>query len=383
MSNKIGSKSSMAAAARSSSTSSSASASMHVPVPVPVPPTSSSLTPSIKKLSNASNITTNTNKKISKEKIEADKKLCQEYNLKTGESIGRHIERRRSIFDLRTSKMRTTTTIGGDDDDDDDRGERRSNLIVPGNHHQKQGRLYCTRQASKPGGLIVDEMIYGIKMAHLSCTDDSNERLIGSSANSIAALEHLVKGLDSNGHPIQDNPSTFIKLPLSEILKKKFNLNLDCWIDESGLRKGRAVDTQGYIASNDDTIILSYRFSTSIFDWIANFSMTSSEWEPDVDEELGHAGLCSCTKGWFIKYCTTLESKPRIHTAYYNNFIYTIPMIREHIINKLMKPNGTPKKVYVVGCSLGAAISQIAYCFILEEMTPYLKDPNFINHKLM
>jgi hypothetical protein len=58
-------------------------------------------------------------------------------------------------------------------------------------------------------------------------------------------------------------------------------------------------------------------------------------------------------------------------------------MIREHIINKLMKPNGTPKKVYVVGCSLGAAISQIAYCFILEEMTPYLKDPNFINHKLM
>jgi hypothetical protein len=176
----MGSKSSMAAAARSSSTSSSASASMHVPVPVPVPPTSSSLTPSIKKLSNASYLTT---KKISKEKIEADKKLCQEYNLKTGESIGRHIERRRSIFDLRTSKMRTTTTIGGDDDDDDDRGERRSNLIVPGNHHQKQGRLYCTRQASKPGGLIVDEMIYGIKMAHLSCTDDSDERLIGSSAN--------------------------------------------------------------------------------------------------------------------------------------------------------------------------------------------------------
>ena len=321
----------------------------------------------------------NTNaKKLSKEKLEKDKKVCKDFNLKTNESKGRKITKRRSIFDLRTSKMRTSKT-----DDDLSDGNSGSN---PGGERNmtgtKQGRLYDTRHAYKPGGLIVDEMIYGIKMAHLSCTDDSDTRLVGSSANSIAALVHLVEGNDMNGSPIE-HPEKFIKLKLSEILKQKFNLNLDCWIDESGVRKGRPVDTQGYIASNEDIIILSYRFSTSLFDWIANFNIKSSEWEPAVDEALGHAGLMSSCGGWFTKFCTTKEGKPRVHTSYYNNFIYTIPMIREHIINKLMKKDGTPKKVYVVGCSLGAAISQIAFCFILEEMTPYLKDPNFMNHKLM
>ncbi|OEU07440.1 alpha/beta-hydrolase [Fragilariopsis cylindrus CCMP1102] len=321
----------------------------------------------------------NTNtKKLSKEKLEKDKKVCKDFNLKTNESKGRKITKRRSIFDLRTSKMRTSKT-----DDDLSDGSSGSN---PGGERNmtgtKQGRLYDTRHAYKPGGLIVDEMIYGIKMAHLSCTDDSDTRLVGSSANSIAALVHLVEGNDMNGSPIE-HPEIFIKLKLSEILKQKFSLNLDCWIDESGVRKGRPVDTQGYIASNEDIIILSYRFSTSLFDWIANFNIKSSEWEPAVDEALGHAGLMSSCGGWFTKFCTTKEGKPRVHTSYYNNFIYTIPMIREHIINKLMKKDGTPKKVYVVGCSLGAAISQIAFCFILEEMTPYLKDPNFMNHKLI
>merc|ERR1711971_794513 len=80
---------------------------------------------------------------------------------------------------------------------------------------------------------------------------------------------------------------------------------------------------------------------------------------------------------------TRKESKPRTHTAYYNNFIYTIPMIRKHIIEKLMKKGTKPKKVYVVGCSLGAAISQIAFCFILEALFDSLKDPNFANHKLI
>ena len=58
-------------------------------------------------------------------------------------------------------------------------------------------------------------------------------------------------------------------------------------------------------------------------------------------------------------------------------------MIRKHIIEPLLKDlesdvkDTKPKKIYVVGCSLGAAISQIAYCFILEELFPYLSDPEY------
>lgn len=55
-------------------------------------------------------------------------------------------------------------------------------------------------------------------------------------------------------------------------------------------------------------------------------------------------------------------------------------MIKEHILGPLLNPknkNAKPKKIYVVGCSLGAAISQIAYCYILEQLCDPLKDPNF------
>ena len=72
-----------------------------------------------------------------------------------------------------------------------------------------------------------------------------------------------------------------------------------------------------------------------------------------------------------------------MHTGFYNNFIYTIPYIRKYIIDKLLAKDGTPKKVYIVGCSLGGAIATMAYCFLLQELEDILSDPTFVNHKLI
>ncbi len=218
----------------------------------------------------------------------AELAIIKEYNLKE-ENYCPKVEKRRSVFDIRTETMRTD---GG---------------------KPKKGRLFNAKYGEKNGGIRVDEMIYGVKMAHLSCTDDSDERLEGSSPNSLAALEKIVGG---------DEPEVTSRLKLSEILKECFDLNLDCWIDESGWRKTRAVDTQGFIASNEDTIVLSYRFSTTIYDWMANLSFTSSEWKLDSDEALGHAGIFSSLRGFWTKICKPSKSRPRVHTAYYNNFIY-------------------------------------------------------------
>eukprot|EP00531_Pseudo-nitzschia_arenysensis_P004014 CAMPEP_0116155186 /NCGR_PEP_ID=MMETSP0329-20121206/22175_1 /TAXON_ID=697910 /ORGANISM="Pseudo-nitzschia arenysensis, Strain B593" /LENGTH=489 /DNA_ID=CAMNT_0003652207 /DNA_START=107 /DNA_END=1580 /DNA_ORIENTATION=+ len=277
----------------------------------------------------------------------ADKKaaelaIIKEFNLKE-ENYCRKIAKRRSVFDIRTEAMRTD---GG---------------------QPKKGRIFNAKYGEKNGGVRVDEMIYGLKMAHVSCTDDSDERLEGSSPNSLAALEKLVGG---------DEPEITSRFKLSEILKQRFDLNLDCWIDETGWRKTRAIDTQGFIASNEDTIVLSYRFSTTIYDWMANLSFTSSEWKLDSDEALGHAGVFSSLRGFWTKIQTTGSS------AYYNNFIYTIPQIRKYIIEPLRKgfepgETFTPKKIYVVGCSLGAAISQIAFCFILDELFSDMVNPEY------
>jgi len=275
-----------------------------------------------------------------------DNEVMKQFNLKEPNYRSPSVMNRRTVFDIRTQAMRTE-------------GKK------------KQGRMYSTKYAKKVGGLRVDEMIYGMKMAHLSCTDDGEDHLKvpKPSPNCMAAMEHLVGG---------DDPATTCMLPLSQILKEVFGLNLDCWIDESGIRKGRPVDTQAFIASNDSTIVLSFRFTTSVMDWLANLTFHHSEWEPDEDLEQGHAGWCSQYWGWFTKVCNPKKAKPRVQTAYYNNFIYVIPMIQKHIIEPLLSNDSqTPKKVYVVGCSLGAAMSQIAYCYILEKLYHKLLQPEY------
>lgn len=131
--------------------------------------------------------------------------------------------------------------------------------------------------------------------------------------------------------------------PLTEILQG-MNLKLDKIIDISGvtkgaykftsqkMRKGRRhsedgsnattfvftcekgghfLDTQGYIAHNDTTIVLAYRCTTSAFDWLTNFNTSSSAWEVEEDAEQGYSGFCS---GFDDFCCTGGDYKPRVHT---------------------------------------------------------------------
>ena len=221
----------------------------------------------------------------------------------------------------------------------------------------RHGRIYDPSLAQKPGGLKAEEMLLGVKFAHLSCTDDSPGHLATPAPNTLEAVKLIVGGSEEEA-----------KKPLSTILKDHFNLTMDCWIDESGVRKGRPVDTQGYIASNDEMIVLSYRFTTTMTDWMTNLSMTTSEWEPDVDEKIGHAGWCSCLDGYFTSILGIKEGKPRVHTGFYNNFLSSLPYVKKHIVEKLTAPNAKPMKVYVCGCSLGAAIATVATCYLLLEL---------------
>lgn len=224
----------------------------------------------------AETVTTDTIR--ARDKQAEDRAVCKKYNLKTNET--------ETAFDVRT------------------RTDRKLN--------HKQGRLYDSFHAQKPGGIRVDEIIYGLKMAHLSCTDDSEERLRKYRANTLRALEKLVGG---------PKPEVTSRLPLSKILEECFDLNLNCWIDKSGFNKGRPFDTQGFIASNDDTIVLSYRFTTSLCDWFADFCHTKCEYKTQLDSEKGFHSRGRerwCTKLWNLNKSS---SRPRVNAAFYNYFI--------------------------------------------------------------
>merc|ERR1712176_1095300 len=100
---------------------------------------------------------------------------------------------------------------------------------------------------------------------------------------------------------------------------------------------------------------------TSAMDWMTNFAAGSTQWELDEDLEQGHSGCCSCLEGWFFG-----PSKPRVHIGFYNNILKTIPILEKHV-NPLLALNQPPRKLYVVGHSLGAGISTMATCYFLQQ----------------
>lgn len=213
-----------------------------------------------------------------------------------------------------------------------------------------KGRTYSARYATQPGGIRIDDVVLGMKYASVAITDDAPGTLknVGKSNPWHVQALTVITGSEEEAHR-----------PLTHILKKTFDLNADVLINISGWKAGYALDTQGYIAHNDTTIVLAYRCTTSFKDWMTNLTTTSSEWEPEIDVKLGHSGWCSCLDGLCSK-------KPRVHTGFYNNFIAALPLVQKHV-DPLLAPDQPPRKLYVVGHSLGAGIATMAACYFLLE----------------
>jgi hypothetical protein len=201
----------------------------------------------------------------------------------------------------------------------------------------------------------VDEICRGMMYASLAITDDKKDTLkkVGKSMPWHIEALRVVTGSEEQAHK-----------PLTTILNQDMGLQLDCMIDISGITKGgHFLDTQGFIAHNSEVIVLSYRCTTSAFDWLTNLNTTSSAWEIEEDLAQGYSGMCSGFEGLC---CYDGEYRPRVHTGFYNNFLASLPLIKEHI-EPLLGPHQPPRKLFVVGHSLGAGIATLAGCYFLTE----------------
>ena len=161
----------------------------------------------------------------------------------------------------------------------------------------------------------IDEMSRGMMFAELAITDNKPGTLAKvSKANPWheQALQ-LITGSKERAH-----------LPLRDILLDDMGgLILDCEIDVSGITKGgQFLDTQGYVAHNNDYVVVAFRCTTSIFDWMTNFNTSSSAWEIEEDLAQGYSGFCSGLDGLC---CHGGMYKPRVHTGFYNNFLAALP----------------------------------------------------------
>ena len=219
-----------------------------------------------------------------------------------------------------------------------------------------QGRSYSKEIAkTQPGSIKIEEVVQGMKYAALAITDDKDDTLrkVGKSNPwHIDALK-IITGSEEEAHK-----------PLSHILSTHMDLAIDTIINVSGVTPGgHPLDTQGYIAHNDEVIVLAFRCTTSFKDWMTNLNTTSSEWELEEDLAQGFSGYFSGLAGYC---CNGGKYKPRVHTGFYNNFLATTPLIKEHV-DPLLGPDQPPRKFYVVGHSLGAGIATLATCYFLLE----------------
>jgi hypothetical protein len=202
----------------------------------------------------------------------------------------------------------------------------------------------------------MQEVSRGMMYASLAITDNKEGTLkkVGRANPWHIEALRMITGSEEQAHK-----------PLETILDEDMDgLVLDWEIDVSGITKGgHFLDTQGYIAHNDEYIVLAFRCTTSAFDWLTNFNTTSSAWELEEDLEQGYSGICS---GFDGLCCNIGEYKPRVHTGFYNNFLAALPFIKRHI-DPLLQSHERPRKLYVVGHSLGAGIATLAACYFLTE----------------
>ncbi|KAG7372399.1 lipase class 3 [Nitzschia inconspicua] len=200
----------------------------------------------------------------------------------------------------------------------------------------------------------LDEISRGMMLAELAITDNKKDTLKNVAKFNPwheQALKHIT-GSKQRAH-----------LPLKDILYEDMGeLILDCEIDVRGITKGgHFLDTQGYVAHNNDYVVVAFRCTTSIFDWLTNLNTSSSAWEIDVDAPQGYSGICSSLDG----LCFQGENyKPRVHTGFYNNFLATLPTIRKHVDRYLVSYE-RPRTLYIVGHSLGAGIANMTATYFL------------------
>jgi Lipase (class 3) len=250
-----------------------------------------------------------------------------------------------------------------------------------------QGHSYNTEKSLQPGGITLHDMTIGLKYACMSIVDDKPDTL----RNVGKANPWQIQGIK------EDVLEEEIYQPLTYLMEKYYSISVDHELDTSGWKGGHVLDNQGYIGHNDSTIVLAYRCTTSVKDWLTNLTTTTSIWESE-DIVRGHSGAFSGIGDHFKSLigtgiCTptappsmyvnplspplppTINTLPdenrkknllRVHTGFYNNFISSVPAI-ERYIDPLLTDTSKPKTLYIVGHSLGGGIAHMALCYFLLE----------------
>lgn len=179
---------------------------------------------------------------------------------------------------------------------------------------------------------------------------------------SLCIAAYLGEDLGDPYEPSLFDPKTRASVPkgvqdqgLAHVLETTFGLILDHFINVA------PTDTQGFIAHDAEKVVLVYRGSTSVTDWITNANVFTTPWEPLDDGE---------DAGEFAAFQGLCHNGPRLHLGHYNAFLSTKRDLEEVLIPQIQNAVRLKKhlKVFICGHSLGGSLATMALAYILERM---------------
>jgi len=212
-----------------------------------------------------------------------------------------------------------------------------------------QGRRYDPKLAQRPGGIKLDDMVLGMKLSALAYTDDKPgtlEAYLPSMPWNVRAVEEITGGAEP------------ARKPLTSILQS-MGFTVDRIFSHTSLLPNlQPVDTQGFIAHNEHDVVIAYRGSVGVTDWLVNFGFAMTEFEPLIDKKQGHSGFFACCEG----RCD--REKPRITKGFYDGWLVTLPDMEE-VLTPVLKSTA-PRRFILTGHSLGGATATIAFAYLLK-----------------
>ena len=133
----------------------------------------------------------------------------------------------------------------------------------------------------------------------------------------------------------------------------------------------KKTDTQAYVAASVDRpgeLYFVCRGTTTITDWLTDFSISKTLYEPendDFDDFRSCAGCCGQVS-WSIDH----GRKPLVHVGFYRSFLTMRDLIAQWAKHELPDGLGPLKKVFVCGHSLGGALACVVLPYVLQLLNP-------------
>mmetsp|Transcript_11130 Transcript_11130/g.26832 ORF Transcript_11130/g.26832 Transcript_11130/m.26832 type:complete len:488 (+) Transcript_11130:193-1656(+) len=176
--------------------------------------------------------------------------------------------------------------------------------------------------------------------------------------------------------------------PLGDILKEDLKLTL---LTEFESSSPPAVDEKewntrswktnkdnrihGYIAQNDDMVVLAFSSRQSAFDWMADVDTSTAFWKKDLsskkskEEEMPTFSpdmFCNIFGSGGASAMCQSSSMITVNRYFYQLFLEVWPKI-EPYIKVFLRSSARPRTLHIVGHSLGGAIATLVGCHLILE----------------